>query len=160
MDYSEIVPGVYLGARPTTIEDMTWLVTAADLVIGFNGIDDHKAFEVISNSCTTEQRHEFDKRIVEMIWQHYPINDDSKRGAVSQYKLALLDFINARTQDFKIYVHCKNGKHRSSHFFIFMLMLAGMDYDSALDYMISRRNEVEARPNLKQQLLDYFYKGT
>ena len=55
----------------------------------------------------------------------------------------------------KIYVHCKNGLHRSAHFLIFVAMQSGITYDQAFHDLRMKR-KIEVKPLLKKQLVGWY----
>jgi hypothetical protein len=164
IEYSQINEHMWLGSMPTTADDYMHLIENFDRTIEFNHAEDlsskhqQKAF---AGNPDAWKKYNLAREHSEIKCLYFPINDGVFRGAVEVYQRAYEIYKKDRITDRELrwYVHCHNGKHRSAHFYIYMLMLGGMDYSEAFKWLHSKRPVVEEKPPLKAQLTDYFMEG-
>ena len=154
MDYSEIAPNVYLGAKPKTLEDYEELIKF-DIIFEFNKADELTSKNIHHLMGSHSRIAEIENRLKKIEWYHIPLNDDIPKGAIPNYSKGIGPYTRARISGDKIYVHCKNGLHRSAHFLIFIGMLNGATYEESFE-IIHKKRKIEEKPLLKQQLVDWY----
>jgi hypothetical protein len=154
MDFNEIAPNLFLGEKPRTLEDFVQM-TEYDVVFEFNKAEDFSQKNLDHLLGSHAQIGALKQRIDAVQWYQVPLNDELPTGAVKNYNKVVRPFMECRLTGQKIYVHCKNGLHRSSHFLIYVEMLGGADYDEAFA-VISKKRKIQEKPLLKQQLEEWY----
>jgi hypothetical protein len=178
LDYSQIGPYLYLGESPKNEDDYILMADSFDAVFEFNNQEDLgekkliKIFGGDSERRMTQAEYQqqqvtlqarlqgfrnqfLDKNIT--FW-HYYLDDKEGRGMAKIFAMAYEKFrVERGLPSCRIYVHCKSGVHRSAHFLIYTLMMQGLSYDDAFQFLQHKRNKIEVRPELKDQLLTLFH---
>lgn len=171
MDYTKIGNYLFLGESPKSLKDYEHMLDSFDLIIQFNHPDDTAEKTLIKHigKQTSEDQNAYNAQDImseidargkanSIQFFHGYIDDKVGRGATKQYGAAFDVYIKAKRIDptTNVYVHCKSGVHRSSHFIIFMMMEIGFSYEESFMHIQKLRPLIEKRESLKHQLLKYF----
>ncbi len=160
MTFDRIGAQLYLGEEPQTRDDYHQLIERFGLVLAFNHARDRSATRImqITGDAAATKLLERDLKQATTTFRHFYIDDDTGAGALDEYRKALRTFRRFRLRSPKqsVYVHCKNGMHRSAHFVIFLFMVAGLSYDEAFAFVRAHRPVIEVRPVLKTALEHFF----